>query len=670
MTLSEAAAALTEFTAAAPSLCICCQNTGFVCGYGTCPLCEGAGIFADISDPTAAPIGGKPLLPQEGRRNVLVTSALPYVNNVPHLGNIIGCVLSADVYARYCRSRGYQTLFIAGTDEYGTATETKALEEGVSPREICDKYHLVHSEVYKWFDISFDQFGRTSAPLQTEIVQSVFRRVHSGGWLKEQVVEQLYSESLGRFLADRFVEGTCPKCGYADARGDQCDQCGSLLNPTELIKPRCKVSGTTPILRSTNHLFLDLPSLEARLRKYIDATVAQGTWSSNACQVTAAWLRDGLKPRCITRDLKWGVPVPSDAVEGFDDKVFYVWFDAPIGYISITAAYTAEWERWWRAPKDVELVQFLGKDNIPFHTVIFPASLLATGDQWTLLKRASVTEYLNYEGGKFSKSRGVGVFGNDARDTEIPADVWRYYLLSIRPEQSDAQFRWSDLAAKNNGELVNNLGNYCHRVLDFICKRCGGVVPQVSPSGAGVEECLELGKELRAAVDSYVENLEKARLREALKAALAVSSIGNAFLNKCEPWKRLKVDPASAGTHLVAAVGVVRLLAALFSPFTPGVARLYLQYLALDAQSGCLTDELLAAVDTPQVLLTPGHVLGPKPSVVFSKIEPGRVEALRQRFAGRQDERLTTDASEDSGRKQQKERKNYRNGLGEATGGA
>jgi methionyl-tRNA synthetase len=497
------------------------------------------------------------LLPEAGKRNVLITSALPYVNNVPHLGNIVGCVLSGDVYARYCRSRGYLAIHISGTDEYGTATETKALQEGLSCREICDKYHAVHADIYQWFGISFDQFGRTSTPLQTEIVQSVFRRVLEQGWLKQDSLEQHYSEALGKFLADRLVEGVCPKCGYEDARGDQCDGCGTLLNPSELVKPRCKVTGTAPVLRSTEHLFLDLPGLRGRLHEWIEGASSRGGWSSNARQVTAAWLRDGLKPRCITRDLKWGVGVPH---AGFEDKVFYVWFDAPIGYISITAAYTPRWERWWRAPEDVELVQFLGKDNIPFHTVVFPGSLLATGDRWTLLERISVTEYLNYEGGKFSKSRNTGVFGDDARDTGIPADVWRYYLLATRPEQSDSEFRWADLAARNNNELLKNLGNFCHRVLDFVASSCGGRVPAVAASSAGLTECTALGEKLRTLVDLYVEHLEQARLREGLKVAIAVSSLGNAFLTSCEPWKRIKVDLAGAAAHLAASVGLVRLL--------------------------------------------------------------------------------------------------------------
>jgi len=639
------------------NICSCCFGRGSVEFCGQCPLCDGLGhldwdstvhkvrkqcrkqVVSDalsdvrsLLDPTAAP-GGSPVLPEVGARNVLVTAALPYVNNVPHLGNIVGCVLSADVYARYCRSRGYRTVYIGGTDEYGTATEAKALQEGLSPREICDKYHAVHKEIYNWFGISFDHFGRTSEPTQTELVQQVFKKVRANGWLQEDSIQQLYSEGLGKFLADRFVEGTCPRptCGYKDARGDQCDKCGALLNPTELLEPRCKFTGQTPVLRSTRHLFLDLPALEDLLRSYIGELSGREGWSSNAKQVTAAWLRDGLKPRCITRDLKWGVPVPH---VGFEDKVFYVWFDAPIGYISITAAYTAEWERWWKAPQDVELVQFLGKDNIPFHTVIFPASLLATGERWTLLERISVTEYLNYEDGKFSKSRGVGVFGDGAQSTGIHADIWRYYLLSVRPEQSDTEFRWSDFAARNNNELLKNLGNFCHRVLDFAACKFGGVVPKASDTGA--EECVKLGVELSCAVDSYIDCLEKTKLREGLRAALSVSSLGNAFLTSCEPWKSLKTDVDRASTHVAVALGIVRLLAALLSPFLPTVASLYLSYLGLDADGGLLSPSLLASVAAPQTLLAAGHRLGPRSRPLFREIGAAEVEALRTRFSGPQ----------------------------------
>lgn len=630
--------------------CICCGDTGSVIILGVCPLCDGFGFLASsalrvvsstasilLPDPSSAPVspaaGGTVLLPAHGARNILITAALPYVNNVPHLGNIIGCVLSADVYARYCRSRGYHTLFVGGTDEYGTATEVKALEEGLSPQEICDKYHAVHAEIYKWFNISFNQFGRTSTPQQTQVVQSTFGRILENGWLEKKTTEQLYSEGLQRFLADRFVEGTCPRCRYNAARGDQCDNCGTLLNPTELLQPRCKQTGTTPVLKATRHLYLDLPGLQGRLHDFVSSALESGRWSANAQQVSAAWLRDGLRPRCITRDLKWGVPVPH---EGFEEKVFYVWFDAPLGYVSITANYTPQWEKWWRAPDDVELVQFLGKDNIPFHTIIFPASLLATGDTWTLLDRISVTDYLNYEGGKFSKSRKVGIFGNDAQDTGIPPDVFRYYLLSIRPEHGDTDFRWSDLASRNNSELLKNLGNFCHRVLDFVSKRFGGVVPEASISPEGLQDCTTLGKELQLLVDLYINNLEKARLREGLKAALAISSLGNHFLTEHEPWKCVKNELEKASVHLRAAVGVVRLLAALLTPFVPTVAGLLLYFLGLDSKAGELSDELLKSVARPHELVSSGHVLGPRSQPIFSEISQGKVDEFRARFGGAQ----------------------------------
>ncbi|XP_011622631.1 LOW QUALITY PROTEIN: methionine--tRNA ligase, cytoplasmic [Amborella trichopoda] len=415
---------------------------------------------------------GGPKLPILGVRNVMITSALPYVNNVPHLGNIIGSVLSADVFARYCRLRGYNTIYICGTDEYGTATETKALEDNCSPQEICDKYHTIHKEIYDWFDISFDKFGRTSCPDNTEICHGIFNKLLINNWLSENELQQLYCDKCQRFLADRLVEGTCPMpgCGYGDARGDQCEKCATLLNPSELIDPRCKVCRSSPYILDTNHLFLELPLLKDKLEEYINKMSVAGSWSQNSIQATYSWLNEGLKPRCITRDLKWGIPVPH---EKFKDKVFYVWFDAPIGYIAITSCYTSEWEKWWKAPENVELFQFMGKDNVPFHTVMFPSMLLGTDENWTMMKTISVTEYLNYESGKFSKSKGVGVFGSDAKDTEIPVEVWRYYLLTNRPEVSDTLFTWTDLQAKLNNELLKNLGNFIHRVLSFVAKPSG-----------------------------------------------------------------------------------------------------------------------------------------------------------------------------------------------------
>lgn len=351
-----------------------------------------------------------PIVPVPGERNILITSALPYVNNVPHLGNIIGCVLSGDVYSRFCRLRGYNSIYVCGTDEYGTATETKAQKEKLTPQELCDKYHKVHAQCYDWFNIKFDYFGRTTTPKQTEIAQDIFNKADARKYVLEGQMEQLFCKGCERPLADRYVSGTCPhaECRYEDANGDQCDKCGKLVNAVELLNPRCTTCKATPEVKTSDHLFLDLPSIEPELRKFVEANKEH--WSANSLQVTQSWLKTGLKPRCITRDLKWGTPVPKS---GYENKVFYVWFDAPIGYISITANYCPDaWQQWWKNPKDVDLVQFMGKDNIPFHCVIFPSSLIAADDNYTMLKKISTTEYLNYEGDKFSKTRGVGVFGD------------------------------------------------------------------------------------------------------------------------------------------------------------------------------------------------------------------------------------------------------------------
>lgn len=305
-----------------------------------------------------------PILPVEGENNTLITSALPYVNNVPHLGNIIGCVLSADCFARFCRLRGDNVLFVSGTDEYGTATETKAIAEGLTPKEICDKYNAIHSEVYRWFNIDFDYFGRTTTQQQTDITQAIFHKLDENNHIFEESVEQLYCGKCERFLADRFVEGSCPHpgCGYDDARGDQCDGCGKLVNAMDLIRPRCKLCSGTPEVRSSCHLFLDLPSIEPKLKTWLPTSAPQ--WTPNAKVICDSWVKDGLKKRCITRDLKWGTPVPKD---GFKEKVFYVWFDAPIGYISMTACYTSQWQRWWNNPGQVQYYEFMAKDNVPFH---------------------------------------------------------------------------------------------------------------------------------------------------------------------------------------------------------------------------------------------------------------------------------------------------------------
>ncbi|CAL5019371.1 unnamed protein product [Urochloa decumbens] len=591
-----------------------------------------------------------PKLPIPGRRNILITSALPYVNNVPHLGNIIGCVLSADVFARYCRLRGYNALYICGTDEYGTATETKAMEEKCSPKEICDKYHAIHDEVYKWFDIKFDKFGRTSSPQQTEICQAIFHELMKNNWLSENTMQQLYCDTCQRFLADRLVEGACPTQGCTNkaARGDQCDNCSHMLNPTELIDPKCKVCKNTPHIRETDHLFLELPLLKDKLVNYINDTSVAGMWSQNAIQATNAWLKEGLKPRCITRDLKWGVPVP---MEKYKDKVFYVWFDAPIGYVSITASYTPEWEKWWKNPDNVELFQFMGKDNVPFHTIMFPSTLLGTGENWTMMKTISVTEYLNYEAGKFSKSKGIGVFGNDAKNTNIPPEVWRFYLLMSRPEASDTLFTWTDLQAKLNSELVHNLGNFINRVLSFVAKPAGSGYGSIIPDAPGAEShpsTSELADKISKRVDQYLDAMEKVKLKQGLKIAMSISDEGNAYLQGSEFWRLYKEDPISCAIVIKTSVGLVYLLTCLLEPFMPSFSNEVLRQLNLSPEENLsFSEEKGESVKakTPWDFLPAGHKIG-RPTPLFEELKDDIVSEYRKKYAGSQAERSSKEVAD------------------------
>ncbi|KAL7301642.1 hypothetical protein TKK_0005649 [Trichogramma kaykai] len=569
-----------------------------------------------------------PVLPKKDERNVLITSALPYVNNVPHLGNIIGCVLSADIFARYCRQRNYNTLYISGTDEYGTATEAKALEEKLTPQQICDKYFNIHNDIYRWFSIGFDYFGRTTTPEQTEIVQAMFLRIKETGYVISNSVDQLLCEKCDRFLADRFVEGVCPGCKYEDARGDQCDGCGHLVNATELINPRCKVCSTTPIIKASTQFFLDLPKIQNNLKEW--ANKVEDGWTPVARAVTKPWLRDGLKPRCITRDLKWGIPVPLD---GYRNKVFYVWFDAPIGYLSITKKYTKEYEKWWK-PKDskVDLYQFMAKDNVPFHAIMFPATLMAANEGHTLVKHIMATEYLNYEDTKFSKSRGIGVFGTDARDTGIPADVWRFYLAYIRPETMDSNFNWIDLATKNNSELLNNLGNFINRALSFADKTFNGTVPAIDLK----EDDLNFLALAQRELTSYINLLEQARLRDALKHVLMISKHGNQYMQYQQPWVKVKgndEDKQKGATVIGLCCNIACLLASLIGPFMPNTARELRSQLGLSVQTYGYIPNVIS------LMIPCGHKLG-KPKPLFAKIEDKQVEELRQKYAGKQNSEI------------------------------
>jgi len=556
----------------------------------------------------------------------LITAALPYVNNIPHLGNIIGCVLSADVFARYCRSKGYETLFICGTDEYGTATEIKAYEEGISPKELCDKYYVIHKKIYEWFGISTDIFGRTSTPLHTEITHEIFLDLYKNGYIVEDEIIQAYDEKAQMFLADRYIEGTCPYCGYEQARADQCDKCGRLLNFDELINPISKISKTKPIKKSSKHLFIDLPNIEKELEDWIEKTSKEGFWSENSYQIAKAWLKEGLKKRCITRDLKWGVKVP---LKGWEEKVFYVWFDAPIGYISITANYTEKWREWWQNPSQVELYQFMGKDNVPFHTVVFPATLIGTRKNWTLLYHISTTEFLNYEGGKFSKSRGIGVFGNDAVESGIPADVWRYYLLTNRPEKTDTNFTWTDFAEKLNNELLANIGNLVNRVLVFLEREFQSQVPNYKISDEDLK-FLNAQKEKFKEIDQL---LEKVKIKDALHLCMQAGKEANSYFQYNQPWKLIREDKERCGSVLYILANQIKDLAIVLEPFLPFTSKEIFSQLNIEPKNW---------KDLGELSIKPLHKIG-KPKILFRKIEKEQIEYFAKKYSGKQVENENKD---------------------------
>lgn len=596
----------------------------------------------------------------------LITSALPYVNNIPHLGNLIQ-MLSGDVFARFCRSRGYDTLYICGTDEYGTATETKAIEVNKTPRELCDYYYGEHTKIYDWFHIKFDKFGRTSNEECTEITQALFNDLDKNGYIKEHANKQLFCPHCNMFLADRYVHGTCPKCGSEKARGDQCDDCGSLLDPTELKEPKCATCGSTPEVRETKHLYIDLPSISKKLDGWMNEVSVKGKWSDNAINITKAWIRDGLNERAITRDLKWGIPVPK---AGYEDKVFYVWFNAPIGYMSITKQLANElvkagkqsfdWKSWWlpeeseegKSKAAVDLFQFIGKDNIPFHTVIFPCTLLGSSHNWTKLYHMSSTEYLNYESGKFSKSRGVGVFGTDAIETGIKADAWRFYIFYNRPEKQDYQFTWKEFREKYNGELLGNLGNLVNRTLLFVNKYYEGIIPD-----APVDE--ELWAKVRELEAKITENLEWANLRDAFHQIFEISDIANKAFQDGEPWKTRSENPEAAAKLIHNLCYVIKDLMIMAHPFIPQFAETILSYLGKQISEPCFGEEPVAGgLNWSDLGKTEGLDKVGETAVFFTPLDQKTADAFRDKFSGSQQERK--DKSEGKQKKEKKQEKKKR----------
>ncbi|MBW2995279.1 methionine--tRNA ligase, partial [Candidatus Woesearchaeota archaeon] len=503
-----------------------------------------------------------------------------------------------------------------GTDEHGTTTEAKAIEEGITPKQLTDKYFKIHKEIYDWFNLEFDCFGRTSSKANKEITIDIFNKLYDNGYIFEDEIEQAFCIKCNKFLADRFVEGRCPKCDYEHARGDQCEQCGALLDPVELLEPRCKFCGIAPEIKRTKHLFIDLPKLEPELMKWIDEKKA--TWSQNAVTLTMAWIKQGLKPRCITRDLKWGIPVPT---KGYENKVFYSWFDAPIGYIGITKECKKNWKNLWKNPDDVKLVQFMGKDNIPFHTILFPSFLIGTKDNYTLMDQISSNEYLNYENGQFSKSRGLGVFGDDAQKTGIPADVWRYYILINRPEKTDTEFHWKDFQMKINNELVANLGNLVNRTVTFVNKFFDAKIPK----GELNENDNKFLDELKKVKENITGFMEKVEIKEALREIMHFSKLCNHYFQENEPWKKFKEDKERAATSLFVLTNVVKDLSILIEPYMPDIA---------DKICSLLKIKKKKWDDICEFSLKNGHEIA-KPEIIFNKLEDAELEKLQEEFSGK-----------------------------------
>lgn len=558
---------------------------------------------------------------------ILITSALPYVNGVPHLGHLVGCLLPSDVYARYMRMMGHEVLYVCGTDEHGTPSEVGAAKEGMDVADYCLKYHNRHKEAYDAFNLSFDYFGRTSSEQNREITYHIFEQLDKNGLIEEESIKQVFSIDDNRFLPDRYVTGTCPHCGYDKARGDQCENCTKVLDPTELINPRSTISGSTNLeVRETKHLFLNLPKLEKQLAEWVKSK--EPFWPDVAYSIAQKWLKEGLRPRCITRDLKWGFPVPK---KGFEDKVFYVWFDAPIGYLGITKQWADEkpgernWKDWWLDAKDVYYVQFMGKDNVPFHSISFPATLLGTGENWTKVDYLKGMSYLTFEGGKFSKSEQRGVFAEDAVK-EFPADYWRYWLISNAPEASDSSFTFDLFAGVVNKDLNGVLGNFVSRVMKMTASKIGAEVP----AGGEMTEAEEkLIADLQEKADNYCKYMEGLEFKKAMNELRAIWVDGNNYISVTEPWTVIKTDPARAAAILRVCLNLIRIYALLSAPVMPETSAKILAKFGLNAADMPVLKGFNAAKEIEA--LQPGHKFEVG-DALFERIAPEKTEELKAKY--------------------------------------
>ncbi|MEM4573728.1 MAG: methionine--tRNA ligase [Candidatus Caldarchaeum sp.] len=502
----------------------------------------------------------------------VVCGAWPYINTVPHLGTLIGSELSADVFARYLRAKGHEVVFVSGSDEHGTPIEVEAAKRGVDPREITDKNHALVVDLFNKFHLSFDNYTRTHNPIHIEKCQEIFMKIYHNGYIYEEEVNQLFCRNCGRFLPDRFVTGTCPSCGYQRARGDQCESCGKVLDPLDLVEPRCSICGEKPVVESSLHWFFDLPRFSDKLKNWL---VSNPALSDRVRNFSLSWIREGLKPRAITRDNLWGIPAPFPNAQ---NKTIYVWFEAVLGYVTATIEWAVKrgepdrWKEFWLNP-ETKTAYFIGKDNIPFHTVILPALLLATHEPYVLPYTVSATEYLTFEGKKFSKSLGVGLWLDQAIEM-LPADVWRFYLVKMRPETGDSNFSFDGLQSVVNGDLNDTLGNFIHRVFTFIVNYFDAKVPTPGPFTTEDESMLKTVEKTFNEVD---ELLSEVREKQALETVIQLCRDGNVYFNRREPWKLVKTQKDEAATVLHVAAQTVKALALLLHPFTPEKSRRILE---------------------------------------------------------------------------------------------
>ena len=558
-------------------------------------------------------------------KRYMVTSALPYANGPVHIGHLAGVYIPSDIYVRYLRLKGEDVLSVCGSDEHGVPITIKARQEGVSPQDIVDKYHNMIKEAFKGLGMSFDIYSRTTSPVHYETAAGIFRSIYDQGKFTEQRSKQYYDEEARQFLADRYITGTCPHCRYDKAYGDQCEKCGTSLSPTDLIAPRSAITGSVPVLRETKHWYLPLDKYEDFLRKWI--LDGHKEWKANVYGQCKSWLDLGLHPRAVTRDLDWGIPVP---VEGAEGKVLYVWFDAPIGYISATKELTPDWEKYWK-DEDTKLVHFIGKDNIVFHCIVFPAVLQAHGG-FILPENVPGNEFLNLEGDKISTSRNWAVWLHEyLQDFPGKEDVLRYVLCANAPETKDNDFTWKDFQARNNNELVAILGNFVNRALVLTQKYYDGEVPAAGPLTDYDRDTMG---ELPAIKKSLEENIENYRFREALKEAMNIARLGNKYLADTEPWKLIKTDPERVKTIMNLSIQITASLAIAIEPFMPFTAAKVLKLL----DSGKMDWETLGKAD----LIKAGHVIG-DPELLFEKIEDSVIEAQLQKLA---DTRKTNMAAE------------------------